>query len=148
MAGFYKHTQIGYLMLFVICIGLLMIFNLSERYDNTILLGAGAVILFFMLLTFSSLNVEIINGELKVKFGLGIITRSFPIPDIESAEIVKNPWYYGWGVRKTPKGWLYNVSGFTAVEIVMIDGNQVRIGTNDPMGLKSALDNARGGGSA
>jgi hypothetical protein len=53
--------------------------------------------------------------------------------------VVKNPWYYGWGIHLTPSGWLYNVSGFWAVELQMKNGKKYRIGTDDPEGLVQVI---------
>jgi len=52
---------------------------------------------------------------------------------------VKNPWYYGWGIRFTPHGWLYNVSGLHAVEIELKNGKKYRIGTDVPENLEKAI---------
>jgi hypothetical protein len=54
---------------------------------------------------------------------------------------VKNKWYFGWGVRRWfwPKMWIYNVSGFDAVEIVLKNGNIYRIGTDEPEKLERAI---------
>ncbi len=51
----------------------------------------------------------------------------------------ENPCYYGWGIRWTPNGWLYNVSGFYAVEIKMKTGKKYRIGTDAPNELEKAI---------
>jgi hypothetical protein len=55
---------------------------------------------------------------------------------------VRNPWYYGWGVRLTPHGILYNVSGLNAVELLLDDGRRVRVGTDEPDALVRALAGA------
>jgi hypothetical protein len=47
---------------------------------------------------------------------------------------------WGWGIRLTPRGWLFNVSGLDAVELTMTTGKHYRIGTYDPMGLARAID--------
>ncbi len=52
---------------------------------------------------------------------------------------MKNPWYYGWGIRLTPHGWLYNVSGSYAVEIKTKTGKKYRIGTDVPNELEKAI---------
>ena len=56
--------------------------------------------------------------------------------------MVKNLWYYGWGIRFTPRSWLFNVSGFSAIELQMKSGKRYRIGTDDPDNLAKALDEA------
>ena len=50
----------------------------------------------------------------------------------------KNHWYYGWGIRLWfwPHMWIFNVSGFDAVEIRMKNGKIYRIGTDEPENLR------------
>jgi hypothetical protein len=94
------------------------------------------VICFFL---FSALTISINNDILKISFGIGLIRKEFLLKDIESCRIVKNPWYYGWGIRLTPYGWLYNVSGFYAVEIKLKTGERYRIGTDAPYELEKVI---------
>ena len=136
----YKRTQIGYLMLAFIAIGILLVLNYFYLSGNTnpfllIILAALAV----SLLLFSILTVKVDGEEVSVRFGVGLIRKRFPLSEIESHSAVRNPWYYGWGLRRTPIGWLYNVSGLEAVEITLKDGRKVRIGTDDPTGLDAAI---------
>jgi len=58
--------------------------------------------------------------------------------------MVKNHWYYGWGIHLTPHGWLYNISGFLAVEIQMKSGKKYRIGTDEPKKLIEAIQQSLG----
>jgi len=53
---------------------------------------------------------------------------------------VQSPWYYTWGVKLIPGGWLYAVGPGSAVEIVFTDGSQIRLGTDDPSGLRKAIE--------
>lgn len=136
----YKRTQIGYLMLAFIAIGILLVLNYFYLSGNTnpfllIILAALAV----SLLLFSILTVKVDGEEVSVRFGVGLIRKRFPLSEIESHSAVRNPWYYGWGLRRTPIGWLYNVSGLEAVEITLKDGRKIRIGTDDPTGLDAAI---------
>ncbi len=39
-----------------------------------------------------------------------------------------------------PGGWVFNVSGWEAVELQMKNGGKYRIGTNDPQGLLNAIE--------
>lgn len=136
----YRRTQIGYLMLAFIAIGILLVLNYFYLSGNTnpfllIILAALAV----SLLLFSILTVKVDGEEVSVRFGVGLIRKRFPLSEIESHSAVRNPWYYGWGLRRTPIGWLYNVSGLEAVEITLKDGRKIRIGTDDPTGLDAAI---------
>ncbi len=127
-------------MLAFIAIGILLVLNYFYLSGNTnpfllIILAALAV----SLLLFSILTVKVDGEEVSVRFGVGLIRKRFPLSEIESPSAVRNPWYYGWGLRRTPIGWLYNVSGLEAVEITLKDGRKIRIGTDDPTGLDAAI---------
>jgi hypothetical protein len=71
-----------------------------------------------------------------------LIRRRFRVEDIHHARIVRNPWYYGWGIRLTPHVWLFNVSGLDAVELELRDNHNFRIGTDDPQRLVKAIQQA------
>ncbi|MGI9463088.1 MAG: hypothetical protein ACR2OM_04075 [Aestuariivirgaceae bacterium] len=94
---------------------------------------------FALAIQFSSLSVEVDETELRWWFGLGLWRKSVRRADIASAQAVRNSWWWGWGIRYYGKGWLYNVSGLDAVEIVLKSGKHIRIGTDDPQGLADAL---------
>jgi hypothetical protein len=51
----------------------------------------------------------------------------------------RNRWWYGWGIRLTPHGWLYNVWGLDAVEIRRTNGRTLRVGTDDAAPLVEAI---------
>jgi len=102
------------------------------------------VFILFILASFATLTVSIDKKYLKVKFGYGIYKTKFPLAEITSAQTVKNHWYFGWGIRLWfwPHMWIYNVSGFDAVEIYMKNGKIYRIGTDTPKELETAIKQA------
>lgn len=75
------------------------------------------------------------NEQLSFYFGIGIIRRKFRYSNLLSIRKVRNKWYWGWGIRWFGRGWLYNVSGLDAVELIFKNGKVLRIGTNDPDAL-------------
>ena len=100
--------------------------------------------MFFVLLilvSFVSLTVSVDEKYLRIKFGYGLYKKRFMLNQIISARAVKNKWYYGWGIRIwfLPKMWIYNVSGFNAVEIKMKNNKIYRIGTDEPKRLERAI---------
>ena len=103
---------------------------------------AASVLLAACAFTFDSLTVKVSPTYISLKFGIGIIRKRFAIVDVQNAAIVRNRWYYGWGIRLTPHGWLYNVSGLDAVEIQLRNGRKYRIGTAEPIELLSAIESA------
>jgi len=100
---------------------------------------AVLIVLGVCLVLFAALTAVIEEDGLEIRFGPGVIRKRIPLKDIESCQVVKNPWYYGWGIRLTPHGWLYNVSGSHAVEIKMKTGKKYRIGTDAPNDLEQVI---------
>ena len=89
---------------------------------------------------FHSLTVRISPSDIAISFGVGLIRKRFPIGDIRSVRIARNRWYNGWGIRKIRGGWLYNVSGFDAIEIQLKNERKYRIGTDQPKKLLAAVE--------
>ena len=112
-------------------------------YDSGTNFAVTAVmaLILFILASFTTLTTLIDENYLRIKFGYGIFARKFALNQIASVQSVKNHWYYGWGVKVWfwPYMWIYNVSGFDAVEIIMRNGKIYRIGTDDPSELEAAI---------
>ncbi len=137
----YKHTQIGYLIIFTL-LTVILLFGiiLTQAGFNSITL-ATMFFIPFLLASFASLKVMINENYLQIKFGYGIFRKRFILREIISVKTVKNHWYYGWGIRLLlwPHLVIYNVSGFDAVEIKMKNGKTYRIGTDEPKSLEYAI---------
>ena len=121
----YKHTQIGYLVIVVSLILVLYFgFIIFITDFKPIVIGVMVPIM-FILLSFLSLQVKVDKNYLRIKYGYGIYRKKFALSDIVSVRIVKNHWYYGWGIRVWfwPKMWIFNISGFDAIELKMKNGN-------------------------
>lgn len=97
------------------------------------------IVLVTVAFLFSSLTVEVSESELRWHFGPGFWSYRLPLQDIETATVVRNRWWYGWGIRRGPGFRLYNVSGLDAIELRLKSGDVRRIGTDDPQGLAAAL---------
>ncbi|MAG91705.1 hypothetical protein CMO83_03450 [Candidatus Woesearchaeota archaeon] len=137
----YKHTQIGYLMIFTLfmVISLFGVILTKTGLDEVIISILSLIIL--VIASFLYLTVTIDDKYLRIKFGYGIFRKKFVLNEIISAKAVKNHWYFGWGIRFWfwPKMWIFNVSGFDAVEIKMKNGRLYRIGTDEPNKLEQAI---------
>jgi len=101
-----------------------------------------ALILGIVLVLCHSLTVRVSRSEIALSFGVGLIQKQFPIGDISGVSMVQNRWYNGFGIRKIRGGWLYNVSGFDAIEIQLKNERKYRIGTNQPKELLAAVESA------
>jgi hypothetical protein len=88
---------------------------------------------------FSSLTIQITGRTLRWHFGPGIFRKEIPLSEIQGAEITETRLVHGWGIHLTPRGWLYNVSGFQAVAIRLRSGKGFLLGTDEPERLQAAI---------
>ena len=138
----YKHTQIGYFLLTAYGAVILILIPLFLITNLKLPALIGLIIMLIVVGLFATLTVEICDQKIKIQFGLGAIRKEFPIIDIETFRVVKNPWYYGWGIRYTPRGWIFRVSGNSGIEIQMKSGKLYQVGTDEPQELVEALNQA------
>jgi hypothetical protein len=137
----YRHTQRGTLFVTVyglIAVGIAVLF---ARYGaSTPLIPSMAIVLLAVAAAiFCCLTVSVSHETITLRFGVSPIRKRFQVRDILTVGVVRNRWYYFWGVRYTPHGWLYTVSGLDAVEIGLRNGRKYRIGTDDPARLRAAI---------
>jgi hypothetical protein len=141
----YRHTQVGKPVLFGL--GVIFVLELAIAVQlrfHPMMVGLLVVVALGALI-FGWLTVSVNREEVRLRFGPGPVGKRFRVADIRDAKVVRNRWWYGWGIRLTPHGWLYNVSGLSAVEIRLDSGKRVRIGTDEPERLKQAIDGVRRG---
>jgi len=138
----YEHTQVGYLIIVAVVATMVAIGIILANTNFNWIAIAVLVVLAIVVLLFHSLTVVISGEEMVVQFGPGVIRKRFKLNEIESCQAVKIPWYYGWGIRLTPQGMLFRVSGFHAVHIRLISGKEYLIGTDVPQELEEAIRQA------
>jgi hypothetical protein len=133
----YKHTQIGHVIIWsLLAIILIASGGLAGHHAPPAIIS---IILLVCLVLFYRLKITIEDETLCASFGPGIIRKRVRLAEIVRCEPIRIRWWYGWGIHLTPRGWLYNVSGFDAVAITLRDGGKFALGTNDPNGLTAAL---------
>lgn len=139
MNSTYKHTQVGYFILLTIGVVLAAVALswASARGPRESLIIVAIVLAAGIL--FATLTIEIDHDSLRWRFGPGLIRKHVRLSDIESVEPVRNRFWYGYGIRLTPQGWLYNVSGLDAVEVRLRSGKTFRLGTDEPDRLGAAI---------
>ena len=99
----YRHTQIGWQVYGVLVPGTLLLVYGFVTKDLDVFLILLTILLLAVAL-FGWLTVEIDAQRLRIAFGIGLIRRSIPLRTIRAFAPVRNPWYYGWGIRLTPHG--------------------------------------------
>ena len=133
----YEHTQIGHVIIWSL-VAIILIASgglISHRTPPIIV----SIVLLVCLVLFYRLKITIQEDFLCASFGPGIIRKRLRLAEIVECEPIRIRWWYGWGIHLTPRGWLYNVSGFDAVAIKLRDGKKFAFGTNDPRGLAAAI---------
>ncbi len=145
MEADYKHTQFGALTLIVflvtgVLIALIVPSMIAE--DRMVVAFVMMGLYLLVLALFYAFTVEISEGKLKFWFGIGAIGKSYSLMEIQSTQEVENPWYYLWGVKSIPGGWLYAIAPGSAAEIDFSNGKIARLGTTQPKMLIKAIDDA------
>jgi hypothetical protein len=142
--GKYEHTQRGTLLIGAGSAAIILILAATYLFGIAWVAIIVLGMMVFLLAIMSTLTASVGDDTLTIRFGpVGLIRKSWQISEIVSATTVTNQWIYGWGIRWTPHGLLYNVSGSHAVEILLYSGKKVRIGTDEPEALKTAIEKAR-----
>ena len=138
----YEHTQVGYFIIVAIVAAMVAIGIIMTNAGVNWIATTVLVVLAVIVVLFHSLTVVISGEELVVQFGPGVIRRRFKLNEIESCQTVRIPWYYGWGIRLTPDGMVFRVSGFHAIQIKLRTGKKYLIGTDVPQELEEAIRQA------
>jgi hypothetical protein len=135
----YEHTQFGYFITIAIVAAMVAVGIIMADMGINWIAAAVLVVLAVIVVLFHRLTVVINEEELVVQFGPGVIRKRFKLNEIESCQAVKIPWYYGWGIRATPQGMVFRVSGFHAVQVKLTSGKEFLIGTDVPQELEEAV---------
>ena len=137
----YQNKQVGKFIIVISAIFVVGLIGLLLSTDFPPLAFLPALCIFLILpLIFASLTTQIDSNKITLKFGTGLIKKTIPLSNIESAKAVTNKWIYGWGIRITPHGWLWNIKGLEAVEITYKNGKKFRIGSGEPEALLKAIN--------
>jgi hypothetical protein len=141
----YRHRQIGVAILVTLGLGtlvcLLLSLAVSAPHARLTLLSLAGVCGVCTVL-FSSLTVELSQDFLSWHFGPGIVRKKVAIAEIKEVAVTQTRLIHGWGVHLTRNGWLYNVSGFGAVQITLKSGKCFLLGSDEPAQLCSAIQRA------
>ena len=143
----YEHRQfawatVGAMIAALLFLAVASVFAGSQRGDEIMLI---ALLLVVTGAVFSSMTVRVADGELRWWLGnVRAFGKRIRVGEITSAEPTKTNLFEGWGIHLTIwHGWVWNVSGFNAVEITLGSGARYAIGTDEPQALVAAIEQAR-----
>jgi len=142
----YREFQFGWII-FVVMIPLqimIFYFYINDIGDTPLEANGFLIInlvIFLIYSLFYGMTIRITDESIRLSFGIGLIRKTIQLSQIVTLETVKNPWYFGWGIRLIPNGMLYNISGTAAIELKVKHTNRVfRIGAKDPLKLKQEIE--------
>jgi hypothetical protein len=144
----YEHTQAGWpirISFIGLAFGLLAMLALPDFAQLPIaraVLVTGAVFAGLLGWVWGSMTIRILEGALCIRFGPGWPRKTVPLSDIAAVEITRTSFIEGWGVHRTRRGWLYNVSGYDAVLLKLASGSNLLVGSDEPRRLQAALQRA------
>ena len=145
----YEHRQSSLFLPSLLVVSMIMVLAITTRGGSPGLAIGVAVLMALLtaaIFCFSALITSIDQARIKVAFRYGSPAREIPLSSIISHQAVRNPWWYGFGIRLIPGGWMYNVWGLSAVEVRYDSGaglKTFRIGTDEPKALSHAIALAR-----
>jgi hypothetical protein len=144
----YEHTQQGTLIRWALggsivgLIALRVAMKTPFWAPGDAIVGLVLLVVAAALALMHALTVIVDDQSVTARCGPGLIRRTVALSEVRAARIVRNGWYYGWGLRVTPRGPLWRVSGLDAVELDLGRACWL-IGTDDPEGLLAAIEEAR-----
>lgn len=142
----YERRQFGWTVIVAMFVAIAIVFVLGGIKANGEATPLGGILFFVLLIMslFSSMTVRVTPRELTWWMG-GVrgFGKSIPIAEIASAEAIRTHLWDGWGIHLTTHGWLWNVSGFNAVEVKLKNGSRYAVGTPEPKELTASIKRAR-----
>lgn len=142
----FKETQQGgiigislFILIALVIIGYVFkddVEGLSDRWFYLFVLS-----LLFVFAMFSDFKTVIVDNKILLKYGIGLLKKEIDVSRISSVKVVRNKWYYGWGIRYYGRGWMWNYKGLEAVELQFKDRKSTfRIGSGKAEELKECLN--------
>jgi len=150
----YQHTQPGTLIRILVALMILIMLAdswffmqaaqrkgvlMAHLQNDLLILFGGLFVLLIFLALFHNLKVTVDGECIRLAYGVGIIHKRILLERIAAVRPVTNRWWYGWGIRLIPGGWMWNITGLDAVELEMKKGRKFRIGTDEPEALAAVV---------
>lgn len=143
----YEHTQVGRVTIAAASAGVL-IAAVTAVVTRNVAVAVVAAGLLAVLTQVGTLTTRVSDGVLEVRMGRGPFRRRISLKNVARVQVVRNFWIWGWGIRWTPHGWLWNVSGTRGIELTYRNGRRFRIGSDEPEQLAAAVASWLDGGAS
>jgi hypothetical protein len=139
MSVIYSHRQKAWWVPLTCALFILVALGIYFSEGQELLTLATALPGMLIYWLFDGLLVEVSSSQIVLKFGHGPIKKTIERNQIAGANPVRNKAIYGWGIRLTPHGMLWNIYGLDAVELTYLNGKRFRIGSDDAKQLLTAI---------
>jgi hypothetical protein len=146
MQSRYEHRQFGVTTVVLMCLVLAAVFMAQQTIPDGGARRAMAAVFALVAIIgaiFSQMTVRVGDADVRWWLGFGFPGGALNLSEIVEARIVRTSLLEGWGIHLTWHGWLWNTSGFSAVQLVRGDGVPITLGTDEPEALLAAIEEAR-----
>lgn len=140
----YRKSQVSNVIVAATGAGIIILGNIMWAFGCMCSLWAVIVLLAIAMSLFGVLTIEVGEDAVTAQFGPGLLKRRIPLREIRYVRPMEIPWYFGWGVKWIPRGWMFRGSGIAVVEIGLDDGRRFCIGTPEPNEVTRAIQAAMG----
>ena len=143
----YYHRQFGAFAIYAHVLWFLLfvavVFSVTLLPALSPVIWATLAVFGLTAVTFCTLTTTIDDTEFCAAFGLlKWPTKRAALNEIAGAVPTRLSFFSGWGIRVTTRGWLYNVSGRSAVIIGLTNGKQFLVGSDEAEALANAINAA------
>lgn len=142
----YEHRQIAWPLLIGMMVAAAVLAAVGvvngEFLAGPLMLLIAIVLLIGMLM--SSMTVQVTDSGVSWWFGrTRTLGKTVALAEIASVESIRTSIFEGWGIHLTWHGWVWNVSGFNAVQIKLKSGTRYAVGTPEPDVVLKAIRKAQ-----
>ncbi len=139
----YRHTQVGRWQVAAAALSVGIALVAAFVIDFGALAAIIALSVLPVTFSFMTLTVVVDETHIALRFGYGIVRKRFALADVTGCAPVRTTYLDGIGIRMMNRGWLYNVTTGSAIELTLVGGKRVWIGTDQPDQLLAAIEAAR-----
>jgi len=145
-APIYERRQTGWVTIVGMVVALIVLGLVASSTDDPHVLRAfpyASLAIVVVTLLFSSMTVRVTPHHLEWWFGIRGLGRKIPLDEIESLAPIHTTIFEGWGIHLTWHGWVWNISGTSAVQVRLRSGTRFAVGSPEPAAVIAAVERAR-----
>lgn len=143
----YRESQIGWIFLGMTApVFILMVLAYAYQWGANPIGHVGfmcmMVLLIALSLLFYRLDTTVTYRKIELRYGIGLLRIRPKIDELIAVDTDRAKWWYGLGIRITPRGMMYSIHGLKVVRLTYRKGkttNTIMIGSAHPEQLLSSL---------